>query len=96
MNNPTTAQLLPAVKEAVKTVASAPRISVRNPSCYWKKDDMKHRAYITCRVVKHNGAVSSAEVFVGRSFYRGGERVYKNVTPASLARVNRLFPFAVL
>lgn len=78
--------------DAVKAVAS---VQFRSPSTLWAKDDFKHRAYITVNVATCDGEIRRSDVTIGRNFYRGGERTYRNVSAASLARIERLFPFPI-
>lgn len=78
------------------TISPHKAMQVRSPACYWRKDDMRRRAYIALEIVKLDGVVTKRAATIGRGFYRKGERHYANVTESSLQRLAALFPFKVI
>ena len=68
------------------------KIQVLTPSFYWKQDTSR-RAYIALKLIKRDGAISSAEFGISRR--RHGTRTYRNLTAASLQRAASLYPFGI-
>lgn len=68
------------------------KIQVLTPSFYWKQETSR-RAYVALKIVKRDGAISSAEFGISRR--RHGTRTYRNLTAASLQRAASLYPFGI-
>jgi hypothetical protein len=72
------------------------KLSYRSPNFLWSKTDPKHRATVSVYMTLVDNRITKTNAVISRSFYRGGERRYSNVSLASLRRLSSIAPLPLL